>query len=135
MQVIGGSRDPEESWEAEETWGQRGLEDLQGGWVTWVPRGGPIFLAGGESQMRRLRVENAMVLRTDRGALYIYSDSQWINVRRRPRARAVTPWFHWEAVGGVLCQLQLSLIQLQLSLIQPSLTQLQLSLIHMDVSV
>ncbi|XP_056292683.1 acetylcholinesterase collagenic tail peptide-like [Pseudoliparis swirei] len=45
-----------------------------------VDRVPTIFLAGGESQMRRLRVENAMVLRTDRRALYIYSDSQWINV-------------------------------------------------------
>nr|XP_040058196.1 collagen alpha-1(I) chain-like [Gasterosteus aculeatus aculeatus] len=39
-----------------------------------------IFVAGGERQMRRLRAENVMVLRTDRGALYIYSDSQWISV-------------------------------------------------------
>lgn len=30
--------------------------------------------------MRRLRAENAMVLRTDRRALYIYVESQWINV-------------------------------------------------------
>lgn len=35
--------------------------------------------------MRRLRAENVMVLRTDRGALYIYSDSQWISVLVRSR--------------------------------------------------
>ncbi|XP_056245739.1 acetylcholinesterase collagenic tail peptide-like [Seriola aureovittata] len=39
-----------------------------------------VFIADGERQMRRLRGENVMVLRTDRQALYIYSDSQWINV-------------------------------------------------------
>ncbi|XP_069388621.1 acetylcholinesterase collagenic tail peptide-like isoform X1 [Paralichthys olivaceus] len=39
-----------------------------------------IFLADGEKQMRRLRGENVMVLRTDRRALYIYSESQWINI-------------------------------------------------------
>uniref|UniRef100_A0A3Q3GJA8 Acetylcholinesterase collagenic tail peptide-like n=1 Tax=Labrus bergylta TaxID=56723 RepID=A0A3Q3GJA8_9LABR len=39
-----------------------------------------IFIANGERQMRRLRGENVMVLRTDRNSLYIYSDSQWINV-------------------------------------------------------
>ncbi|KAG8000950.1 Acetylcholinesterase collagenic tail peptide, partial [Nibea albiflora] len=39
-----------------------------------------IFIADGEKQMRRLRAENVMVLRTDRRALYIYSESQWINV-------------------------------------------------------
>lgn len=30
--------------------------------------------------MRRLRGDNVMVLRTDRRALYIYTESQWINV-------------------------------------------------------
>lgn len=30
--------------------------------------------------MRRLRGQNVMVLRTDRQALYIYAESQWINV-------------------------------------------------------
>ncbi|KAI3355999.1 hypothetical protein L3Q82_017270, partial [Scortum barcoo] len=39
-----------------------------------------IFIADGEKQMRRLRAENVMVLRTDRKALYIYTESQWINV-------------------------------------------------------
>ncbi|CAB1426803.1 unnamed protein product [Pleuronectes platessa] len=39
-----------------------------------------VFLADGEKQMRRLRGENVMVLRTDRRALYIYSESQWINI-------------------------------------------------------
>lgn len=39
-----------------------------------------IFIADGEKAMRRLRGENVMVLRTDRRALYIYTDSQWINV-------------------------------------------------------
>ncbi|XP_076603726.1 acetylcholinesterase collagenic tail peptide-like [Chaetodon auriga] len=39
-----------------------------------------IFIADGEKQMRRLRGENVMVLRTDRKALYIYAGSQWINV-------------------------------------------------------
>ncbi|XP_034002688.1 collagen alpha-2(IX) chain-like [Trematomus bernacchii] len=39
-----------------------------------------IFLADGERQMRRLRGKNVMVLRTDRNALFIYSDSQWVNV-------------------------------------------------------
>ncbi|XP_045911093.1 collagen alpha-1(X) chain-like isoform X2 [Micropterus dolomieu] len=39
-----------------------------------------IFIADGERQMRRLRGENVMVLRTDREALYIYTESQWINV-------------------------------------------------------
>ncbi|XP_069543876.1 acetylcholinesterase collagenic tail peptide-like isoform X2 [Brachyistius frenatus] len=37
-----------------------------------------IFIADGEKQMRRLRGENVMVLRTDRKSLYIYSESQWI---------------------------------------------------------
>ncbi|KAK2840250.1 hypothetical protein Q5P01_013990 [Channa striata] len=44
-----------------------------------------IFIADGEKQMRRLRGENVMVLRTDRKALYIYSKSQWINVLEGPR--------------------------------------------------
>eukprot|EP00064_Thunnus_orientalis_P014117 superscaffoldBa00002411_g14158 len=39
-----------------------------------------IFIADGEKQMRRLRGQNVMVLRTDRQALYIYAESQWINV-------------------------------------------------------
>ncbi|XP_074551466.1 uncharacterized protein LOC141808690 [Halichoeres trimaculatus] len=39
-----------------------------------------IFIADGEKQMRRLRGENVMVLRRDRKALFIYSESQWINV-------------------------------------------------------
>ncbi|XP_026232674.1 acetylcholinesterase collagenic tail peptide-like [Anabas testudineus] len=39
-----------------------------------------IFVADGEKQMRKLRKENVMVLRTDRRALYIYTESQWINV-------------------------------------------------------
>ncbi|XP_026151194.1 acetylcholinesterase collagenic tail peptide-like isoform X1 [Mastacembelus armatus] len=39
-----------------------------------------IFVADGEKQMRRLQGENVMVLRTDRKALFIYTDSQWINV-------------------------------------------------------
>ncbi|CAK6967635.1 acetylcholinesterase collagenic tail peptide-like [Scomber scombrus] len=39
-----------------------------------------IFIADGERQMRRLRGQNVMVLRTDRQALYIYAESQWINV-------------------------------------------------------
>lgn len=39
-----------------------------------------VFIADGERQMRRLRGENVMVLRTDRRALYIYTESQWINV-------------------------------------------------------
>ncbi|KAK2905689.1 hypothetical protein Q8A73_009632 [Channa argus] len=39
-----------------------------------------IFIADGEKQMRRLRGKNVMVLRTDRKALYIYAESQWINV-------------------------------------------------------
>lgn len=39
-----------------------------------------IFIADGEKQMRRLRGENVMVLRTDRQILYIYTESQWINV-------------------------------------------------------
>lgn len=39
-----------------------------------------IFVADGEKEMRRLRAENVMVLRTDRKSLYIYSNSQWINV-------------------------------------------------------
>ncbi|XP_062420951.1 acetylcholinesterase collagenic tail peptide-like isoform X3 [Pungitius pungitius] len=43
-----------------------------------------IFIADGERPMRRLRVENVMVLRTDRGALYIYTDSQWISVLEGP---------------------------------------------------
>lgn len=30
--------------------------------------------------MRRLRGDNVMVLRTDRRALYIYTEAQWINV-------------------------------------------------------
>lgn len=30
--------------------------------------------------MRKLRGENMMVLRTDKRALYIYAESQWINV-------------------------------------------------------
>ncbi|KAM3607091.1 uncharacterized protein V6R79_001629 [Siganus canaliculatus] len=38
-----------------------------------------IFIADGERQMRRLRGENVMVLRKDRKALYIYTDSQWID--------------------------------------------------------
>nr|XP_046259345.1 acetylcholinesterase collagenic tail peptide-like [Scatophagus argus] len=44
-----------------------------------------IFIADGEKQMRRLRGENVMVLRTDRKALYIYTESQWINVLDYPR--------------------------------------------------
>ncbi|KAM6955138.1 uncharacterized protein PEZ65_000321 [Lycodopsis pacificus] len=43
-----------------------------------------IFIADGEGQMRRLRGENVMVLRTDRKALFIYSGSQWINVLEDP---------------------------------------------------
>lgn len=39
-----------------------------------------IFVADGEKQMRRLRAENVMVLRKDRRALYIYTESQWINM-------------------------------------------------------
>nr|XP_023010325.1 acetylcholinesterase collagenic tail peptide-like [Maylandia zebra] len=39
-----------------------------------------VFVADGEKAMRRLRVENVMVLRTDKKALYIYTESQWINV-------------------------------------------------------
>ncbi|XP_035994709.1 acetylcholinesterase collagenic tail peptide isoform X1 [Fundulus heteroclitus] len=39
-----------------------------------------VFVADGEKEMRRLRAENVMVLRTDRRALYIYTDSQWMNV-------------------------------------------------------
>ncbi|XP_059198340.1 acetylcholinesterase collagenic tail peptide-like [Centropristis striata] len=45
-----------------------------------------IFVADGERQMRRLRGENVMVLRTDKKALYIYSQSQWINVLVTPPA-------------------------------------------------
>lgn len=30
--------------------------------------------------MRRLRVENTLVLRTDRRALYLFAESQWIDV-------------------------------------------------------
>ncbi|KAM7380180.1 hypothetical protein PAMP_003493 [Pampus punctatissimus] len=44
-----------------------------------------IFIADGEKQMRRLRGQNVMVLRTDRQALYIYAESQWINVLEAPR--------------------------------------------------
>lgn len=39
-----------------------------------------VFVADGEKAMRRLRVENVMVLHTDKKALYIYTESQWINV-------------------------------------------------------
>ncbi|XP_047227119.1 acetylcholinesterase collagenic tail peptide-like isoform X2 [Girardinichthys multiradiatus] len=39
-----------------------------------------VFVADGEKEMRRMRGENVMVLRTDRRALYIYTDSQWMNV-------------------------------------------------------
>lgn len=47
-------------------------------WIIFVNL--QIFVADGEKVMRRLRIENVMVLRTDRKALYIYSESQWINV-------------------------------------------------------
>ncbi|XP_053733648.1 acetylcholinesterase collagenic tail peptide-like [Synchiropus splendidus] len=39
-----------------------------------------IYVADGNRQMRRLRGENVMVLRTDKQKLYIYSDSHWIDV-------------------------------------------------------
>ncbi|XP_054915803.1 acetylcholinesterase collagenic tail peptide-like [Poeciliopsis prolifica] len=34
-----------------------------------------VFIADGEKEMRRLRAENVMVLRTDRRSLFIYTDS------------------------------------------------------------
>ncbi|XP_024116299.1 collagen alpha-1(X) chain isoform X1 [Oryzias melastigma] len=39
-----------------------------------------IFIADGEKDMRKLRIENTLVLRTDRRALYLFAESQWINV-------------------------------------------------------
>ncbi|XP_054871538.1 acetylcholinesterase collagenic tail peptide-like isoform X2 [Amphiprion ocellaris] len=44
-----------------------------------------VFIADGEKEMRKLRSENVVVLRTDRKALYIYTESQWINVLEDPR--------------------------------------------------
>ncbi|KAF0026915.1 hypothetical protein F2P81_021652 [Scophthalmus maximus] len=60
--------------------GDPGLRGEQGPRADPGGRGPMVFVADGERQMRRLRGENVMVLRTDRRALYIYSESQWINV-------------------------------------------------------
>ncbi|XP_047457376.1 acetylcholinesterase collagenic tail peptide-like [Mugil cephalus] len=46
---------------------------------------GQIFIADNEKEMRRLRAENVMVLRTDRKTLYIYAESQWVNILEVPQ--------------------------------------------------
>ncbi|XP_061580567.1 acetylcholinesterase collagenic tail peptide-like isoform X2 [Cololabis saira] len=53
-----------------------------------------VFVADGEKEMRRLRAENVMVLRTDRRALYIYAQSQWINVLENRRHRLPLTFKH-----------------------------------------
>ncbi|XP_072770482.1 uncharacterized protein [Nerophis lumbriciformis] len=39
-----------------------------------------IFIADGEEALRKLQKENTMVLRTDKKALYIFTEQQWVNV-------------------------------------------------------
>ncbi|KAM9803016.1 uncharacterized protein ACBT44_015047 isoform 2-T2 [Syngnathus typhle] len=43
-----------------------------------------IFIADGDTMMRKLQGENVMVLRTDKQALYIYIEAQWIDVLTDP---------------------------------------------------